>query len=489
MDQSQQTLAFTQSLIESLLAIRPELLLAAFAMLAALIGAIWRDKADGAVNHLGVATLLGAGVLAILDQPGGALAVMNGSLVIDPYASVAKAIIAFSAAATLAMGSDFFSRTRENKFEFPILTCLATLGMFIMVSANDLIALYVGVELQSLSAYVLAAWRRDDARSSEAGLKYFVLGALASGLLLYGASLIYGFTGSVSFPKIAAAAQADNVGLIFGMVFLLCGLAFKLSAAPFHMWTPDVYEGAPTPVTAFFAAAPKLAMIALLARVLLVPFEDLADQWRQVIVALAGITLVVGAVIALAQTNLKRLMAYSSIHNVGFALMALAAGGQAGASAALMFMAIYLPTTIGIFAVILATKRDGKELTTIEDLNGLAQSRVWMAGVLTMLLFSVFGIPPLAGCFGKVVTIQAALGAGLWPLAVVAVLATVISAAYYLRLIAAMWIQPAALVYQPTSATIGLTVFSSALLSFPLLTIGFGWLSQLADAAARASFS
>lgn len=468
---------------------RPELLLAGFAMGATLIGAWGRERTDGFVNLLGVGALLGAGVLALLDRPDTAQSVMSGSLSIDPYSSIAKAVIAFSAAATLALGFDHFARTKEHKFEFAILSCLAVLGMFVMVSANDLIALYVGVELQSLAAYVMAAWRRDDARSSEAGLKYFVLGALASGLLLYGASLIYGFTGSVDFRMIASAADGANIGVVFGLVFLLCGIAFKLSAAPFHMWTPDVYEGAPTPVTAFFAAAPKLAVIALLARVLYVPFEGLIDQWRQVIIAIAGITLVIGAVIALMQTDLKRLMAYSSIHNVGFALMALAAGGPAGASAALIFMTIYLPSTIGVFAILLAMRRDGKELTTIDDLAGLAQSRVWMASLLAMLLFSLMGLPPLAGFVGKLVTIEAALDQGLWPIAVVAVLATVVMAAYYLKIIVSMWIRPPIPAFAPTSGTISLTAVVAALLTFPLLAVGIGWLSGWADWAARASFS
>jgi NADH-quinone oxidoreductase subunit N len=432
---------------------------------------------------------LGAGALALLDLPNGVNTVMSGSLSIDPFSAIAKAVIAFSAAATLALGYDHFARTKEHKFEYPVLTCLAVLGMFVMVSANDLIALYVGVELQSLAAYVMAAWRRDDARSSEAGLKYFVLGALASGLLLYGASLIYGFTGSVDFRTIASAADGSNIGVVFGLVFLLCGIAFKLSAAPFHMWTPDVYEGSPTPVTAFFAAAPKLAVIALLARVLFVPFEGLIDQWRQVILAIAAFTLVIGAVIALVQTNLKRLMAYSSIHNVGFALMALAAGGADGASAALIFMAIYLPSTIGVFAIILAMRRDGKELTTIDDLAGLSQSRVWMASLLAVLLFSLMGLPPLAGFFGKLVTIRAALDQGLWHISLVAVLATVVMAGYYLKIIASMWIRPPIPAFAPTSGTITLTAFIAALLIFPLLTVGFGWLSGWADWAAQASFS
>jgi NADH-quinone oxidoreductase subunit N len=475
-------------LFEDLSLLRPEMLLAGFALAATLLGAWVGDKGSGILSGLGVLVLALAGVLAIIDQPAAAATIMSGSVRIDAFGAYAKAVIAFSAAATLLLGADHFARHKERKFEFPILTSLAVLGMFVMVSANDLIALYVGIELQSLAAYIMAAWRRDEARSSEAGLKYFVLGALASGLLLYGCSLIYGFSGSVRFDVIAQEAGVGDVGVIFGLVFLLCGLAFKAAAAPFHMWTPDVYEGAPTPVTAFFAAAPKLAVIALLARVLYVPFEGLTDQWRQVVVVLAGLSLVIGAIIALAQTNIKRLMAYSSIHNVGFALMALAAGGQAGAAAALVYMTIYLPTTIGVFAIILAMARDGKNLETLDDLAGLGQTRVWMAGVLTALLFSLSGIPPMAGFWGKFVVIQATIEAGLWPLAVIAVLAAVVAAGYYLKIIATMWMRPAQPAFQSTGGAIALTASAAALLAFPGLAIGFGLLETWANTAAQLSF-
>jgi NADH-quinone oxidoreductase subunit N len=475
-------------LVSDLAWVRPELLIAGFVLVGTLIGAWGGDKSSGMLSGLAVLALLAAGVMSFQVMPGEGRSTFNGALSIDSYGNFAKGVIAFAAAATLLLGADRFARTNARRFEFPLLVALSTLGMFIMASANDLITLYVGLELQSLASYVLAAFRRDDARSSEAGLKYFVLGALASGLLLYGASLIYGFTGSVNFDSIAQAAPGGGPGVIFGLVFLICGLAFKLSAAPFHMWTPDVYEGAPTPVTAFFAAAPKLAAVALLARVLSDPFAGLADQWGQVIQALAAFSLVVGAFVALVQTNIKRLMAYSSIHNVGFALMALAAGGPAGAGAALVYMTIYLPTTIGIFAGILAMRRDGQDVESIEDLSGLATRKPWLAILLTALMFSIAGIPPLAGFFGKFITFQAALGAGLWPLAILAAVATVVSAAYYLNIIKIMWVNPAAAPLMPSGPTVALTAGAATLLAFPGLVLAFGWLTRAATAAATASF-
>jgi NADH-quinone oxidoreductase subunit N len=475
-------------LIADLAWVRPELLLAAVVLGGTLIGSWGGDRSSGLLSWLTAGALVVAGVMAWNASPATPQMLFNGAIAIDGYSAFAKGVIGLAAAATLLLGAERFARTDQRRFEFPILVALSALGMFIMASANDLITLYVGLELQSLAAYVLAAFRRDDARSSEAGLKYFVLGALASGLLLYGASLIYGFTGSVRFDLIAQAAGEGGVGVVFGLVFLICGLAFKLSAAPFHMWTPDVYEGAPTPVTAFFAAAPKLAAVALLARVLYGPFADMTDQWRQVIMALAAFSLVLGAFIALAQTNIKRLMAYSSIHNVGFALMALAAGGTAGAGAALVYMTIYLPTTIGIFAGILAMRRDGHDVESIDDLSGLATRKPWLAMLMTALMFSVAGIPPLAGFFGKLITFQAALGAGLWPLALLAAVATVISAAYYLNIVKVMWVNPAAPPLMPVGPTVAITAGAATLLVFPVLVLGFGWLSNLAAAASAASF-
>ncbi|MET0182262.1 MAG: NADH-quinone oxidoreductase subunit NuoN [Caulobacterales bacterium] len=468
--------------------VQPELILAIFALAGAVAGAWFGDKSAGALSWIGALTLVTAGVFGIVYDPSTPQILFGGALVVDGFATFAKALIAFSAAVTLLLGADHFATTNERRFEFPVLTVLSVLGMFIMVGARDLITLYVGVELQSLAAYVLAAWRRDDARSSEAGLKYFVLGAISSGLLLYGASFVYGFTGSVRFDEIAANAADGGVGLLFGLVLMLCALGFKMSAAPFHMWTPDVYEGAPTPVTAFFSAAPKVAAVVLTARLLYEPFADLVDQWRQVVVALAAISMLVGAFAALVQTNLKRLMAYSSINNIGFALMALAAGTAEGAKSALLFLAIYLPSTIGVFAVILAMRRDGKAVETIDDLSGLATRRPWMAAVITFLMFSLAGVPPLAGFFGKLATFIAAVEAGLAPLAIVGGLAAVVAAAYYLRIVAAVWFKPAAAPMQNASGTIVLTASAAAALVFPILLIALGALESWAAAAIATSF-
>lgn len=468
--------------------VQGELILAAFAMFAAVAGAWAGDRAAGPLSVLGAIALIAAGVFGIVFDPAVPQVLFGGALVIDGFSAFAKALVAFSAAATLLLGADHFARTGERRFEFPVLVVLATLGMFVMVSARDLITLYVGVELQSLAAYVLAAWRRDDARSSEAGLKYFVLGAISSGLLLFGASYVYGFTGSVRFDVIAEAAPEGGVGLLFGIVLILCALGFKMSAAPFHMWTPDVYEGAPTPVTAFFAAAPKVAAVVLTARLLSEPFAPLIAQWQQVVAALAAISMVWGAVAALVQTNLKRLMAFSSINNIGFALMALTAGGEGGASAALLFLAIYLPSTIGVFALILAMRRDGQPAETLDDLGGLATRKPWMAALFTALMFSLAGVPPLAGFFGKYATFIAAIDAGLVPLAIIGGLAAVVSAGYYLRIVSAIWFRPAAAPLGAASGTIVITASAAVALVFPILLIALGALEAWAKGAVATSF-
>ncbi|MGE0742276.1 MAG: NADH-quinone oxidoreductase subunit NuoN [Hyphomonadaceae bacterium] len=479
-----------QDLMASLPHARPELLLAGFALLAAVIGAWGGERSFGLLSALGVGVLIAAAGLAVVFEPAAPVRVFQGSMVVDGVGVLAKALIALSAAATLALGADHFGRTGEKRFEYPVLIVLAVLGMFVMVSAQDLISLYVGVELQSLSAYVLAAWRRDDAHSSEAGLKYFVLSAISSGLLLFGSSFVYGFTGSIRFDNIAVAVAdgAGGVGLIFGLVLMLCALAFKMSAAPFHMWTPDVYEGAPTPVTAFFAAAPKVAAVALMARVLYEPFAGLTGQWQQVVVALAAISMVWGSVAALLQTNLKRLMAYSSISNMGFALMGLASGTEQGPSSALLYLALYLPANIGIFALILAMRRDGAPAETVADLAGLAQRRPWMAALFTMLLFSIAGIPPFAGFIGKLLVFVSAVDAGLVWLAVLGGVAAVVGAAYYLRLLASIWFAPPAPALQPASGVVALTAAVAAALTFPVLVLALGAMERWAETAVRMSF-
>ncbi len=353
-----------------------------------------------------------------------------------------KLLILGGSAASILLSFEYLKLKRMQRFEFPVLVLLAAVGMMMMVSASDLIALYLGLELQSLSLYVLAAIRRDDTRSSEAGLKYFVLGALSSGMLLYGASLLYGTTGATGFTEIAAAVAregAGNLGLTVGLVFLLVGLAFKVSAVPFHMWTPDVYEGAPTPVTAFFAAAPKLAAMALLTRVVAGAFGGAADQWRQIIIFLSIASMLLGAFAAIGQTNIKRLMAYSSIGHVGYALVGLAAGGEQGLEGLLVYLAIYLVMTLGTFACILAMRRGDGMVEDISSLSGLAETNLPLAFVLAMLLFSLAGVPPLAGFFAKFYVFAAAVKAGLYPLAVIGVLASVVAAFYYLRIVKVMF--------------------------------------------------
>ena len=468
---------------------QPELWLVAFALGGVLLGAAFGDRVASLLAWGGALVLTVAATLAIAFRPDVPVAIFNGSLVIDGFSAAVKAIIGYSAAATLLLASAHLKRSGDGRFEYSIILMLAAVGMFVMASANDLIALYVGVELQSLAAYVMAAFRRDDARSSEAGLKYFVLGALSSGLLLYGASLIYGFAGSVKFDEIAVHAADGGPGLIFGLVFLLCGLAFKMSAAPFHMWTPDVYEGAPTPVTAFFAAAPKMAAVALMARVIYGPFGALEFQWMQVVAALAAASLVIGSVAALAQTNIKRLMAYSSIANMGFVLMALASGAQNGAPAALLYMALYLPATIGVFAVIQSMWREGKPVEEVSDLAGLAQRNPWMAAIITALLFSLTGIPPLAGFFGKYAAFLAAVNADLIWLAVLAGLATVVGAGYYLRVVKVVWFDAPAPKFERAGGAVALTANLSAVLTVVVFVLFAGVVQSWLTTAARSSFA
>jgi NADH-quinone oxidoreductase subunit N len=350
---------------------------------------------------------------------------------------VMKVLAMTGSAVAIVLSGRFMTRAGMAKFEYPVLILMATLGMMMMISANDLISLYMGLELQSLALYVVAAINRDDAKSSEAGLKYFVLGALSSGMLLYGASLVYGFTGATQFSAIAASLQdsGSSLGIIFGLVFIIAGLAFKVSAVPFHMWTPDVYEGAPTPVTAFFAAAPKIAAMALFLRVLTGPFAAIVHDWQQIVVFVSLASMVLGAFAAIGQSNIKRLLAYSSIGHMGFALVGLAAGNEEGVRGVVIYMMIYLFTTIGVFACVLAMRRQGKQVEQISDLAGLARTNKGLAFVLSMLMFSLAGIPPLAGFFGKLFVFMAAVKAGLWLLAIVGVVASVVGAFYYLRII------------------------------------------------------
>ncbi len=459
--------------------IAPEILLALTASLLLGFGVTKTGNRAPLVRMIAIGLLLFYAVLGFLlgSQTGTAF---KGAIIADGFSHYVKFFLGMAGAAALLLSKSYLETEKLDIFEFSVLLLYAVLGMGIMVSANSLLALYIGVEMQSLALYVMAAFNRDSLRASEAGLKYFVLGALSSGLLLYGITLVYGFTGSLNFYEIAAAIDPDNmsVGVIGGMVFILCGLAFKISAAPFHMWTPDVYEGAPTPVTAFFAGAPKFAAIALIARLVIEPFGGITDQWQQVIIALAVLSMFVGAIGALNQTNIKRLMAYSSIANMGFALVPLAAGGEAGVRGMLIFMSIYIVTVIGVFACILQMRiRDGM-VENINDLKGLSQTNRSMAFVLCAFMFSLMGIPPLLGFFGKFFAFLPAFNAGLVWLVVLAVIASVIAAFYYLRIIKVIWMDEPENTFVGQPASLRWVASISAALIFVLVLPGFATRSQ-----------
>ncbi|MES2665967.1 MAG: NADH-quinone oxidoreductase subunit NuoN [Pseudomonadota bacterium] len=418
----------------------PEIVLSGFAMAALMFGVYTtKDKMAPALVWA-TAGLFVALALWIGAGGSGERSAFGGMFIDDPFARFAKVTILLSAAAVLVMAQDYMMRRDLLRFEFPILVCLATVGMMMMVSAGDLMALYMGLELQSLALYVIAALRRDSLKSTEAGLKYFVLGALSSGLLLYGASLVYGFAGTTLFSGILSSVQAEvPLGLLFGLVFMLAGLAFKVSAAPFHMWTPDVYEGSPTPVTAFFATAPKVAAMALIARVVQDAFGGIPGQWGQVLAALAVVSMFLGAVAAIGQRDIKRLMAYSSIAHMGYALIGLATGTAEGVQAMLVYMAIYVTMNVGTFAFILSMERDGRPVTDIGSLNSFAKSEPLKALAMLVLMFSLAGVPPMVGFFGKFYVLKAAVDAGMGWLAVAGAVASVIGAFYYLRIVFYMY--------------------------------------------------
>ena len=475
------------SLSDSLVFVRPELLLCVAALALLLVGALGGQKSSGLVALLSGASLLAAAVLAATGPQGSAFA---GGFVADSASAFSRAAIYAMSAVGVLLGDRWLKARNDSKFEFPILVLLAAAGMGMMAAAGDLIALYVGVELQSLALYVLAAIRRNDAKASEAGLKYFVLGALSSGILLYGASLIYGFAGSTHFADIARAVHTGaNSGVLFGLVFLICGLAFKVSAAPFHMWTPDVYEGAPTPIVAFFAAAPKLAAMVLFARALLDAFPGAIEQWRQVVVIIAVISALWGAFAGLAQRNLKRLWAYSSIANVGYALIGLSAGGTQGVQAMLVFMVLYMIDVTGFFACLAALSRDGKPMETMDDMAGLVRERPGIALAMTAFSLSALGLPPFSGFWAKVYVFKAAIGVGGWPMyaAVIGLLSSVVAAFYYLRLIKVMWFDPTAGATDPAPAYAKGVAYLAALFSFPVVMLALIGLDPAA-AAAAASF-
>jgi NADH-quinone oxidoreductase subunit N len=413
-------------------------MLAVGAMVLLMIGAFNGPKVTGLVTTLAVCLLVVVGAAEIM-LPAGKHVTFGGSFIVDDYARFLKVLAIIASAVTLILSREFLADQSRRIFEYAILVLLSTLGMMVLISAGDLIMLYLGLELMSLALYVVAASNRDNAKSTEAGLKYFVLGALSSGMLLYGASMIYGFTGTVSFAGIAAEAKTGNIGLVFGLVFLLAGLCFKVSAVPFHMWTPDVYEGAPTPVTAFFASAPKVAALAVFTRVTLTAFPGIVVQWQQVVVFVSLASMVLGSFAAIGQTNIKRLMAYSSIGHMGFALVGLAAGTQEGAQGVLVYIAIYVAMTLGTFAIILTMKRNGQPVETIKDFAGLSRTNPIIAFFFAMFLFSLAGVPPLAGFFGKFYVFMAAIKSGLFVLAVVGVLASVVGAFYYLSIVKLMY--------------------------------------------------
>lgn len=424
----------------------PELLLAAGALVLVLFGAIRGERSVGVVNALAVLLLLGAIVL-VLNGPDETVTTFRGSFIVDRYGQFLKVLVLAGALGALLMSFHFLRSEGLNQFEFAILVVLSTIGMMVMVSAGDLIALYLGFELQSLALYVIAAFHRDNLRSTEAGLKYFVLGALSSGMLLYGCSLIYGFSGTVTFAGIAQSVTAGEapIGMIFGLVFLFAGLAFKVSAVPFHMWTPDVYEGAPTPVTAFFAAAPKVAAMALFVRVAIEAFPHIADQWRQIVVFISIASMGLGSFAAIGQNNIKRLMAYSSIANVGYILIGLAAGTPEGISSVLIYLAVYVVMTLGCFAIIMGMKRQTGSVENVQELAGLARNQPLVAFVMLVMMFSLAGVPPMAGFFAKFYVFRAAIDAHMYTLAVIGVVTSVVGAFYYLRVVKIMYFdEPAA---------------------------------------------
>ena len=471
----------------------PEFIIVIGAMLLLVLGAFSgvgndRDQASGqAAGTLSIVILLLAAVGIFLTE--GNVSYFDGAFVVDGFARFVEVMIIVASIFAILMSFDYLRDKGFLTFEFFVLILLAVAGMLAMVSANDLISLYLSLELQSLCLYVLAAVHRDSLRSSEAGLKYFVLGALSSGMLLYGASLIYGFTGSTNFDVIAEVAKSGagdtNYGLIFGLVFVLVGLAFKVSAVPFHMWTPDVYEGAPTPVTAFFASAPKLAAMALLVRFVGDAFGGLDEKWQQIIVFVSIASMLLGAFAAIGQSNIKRLMAYSSIGHIGFALVGLASNSFEGVQALLIYLAIYVVMTLGAFACILAMRRQDHQIEKIDELAGLAQNNLPMAFVLGVLMFSLAGIPPLAGFFGKFFVFSAAIKAGLYPLAIIGVLASVVGAYYYLRVVKIMFFDEPKEKYSPIYGRLSLVMALSV-----LLIIGIGVIpGPLVEAASEAAKS
>ena len=472
--------------------ILPEIILTAGALLLMMLAAFVRGRRGGLLSWGSVAILIAA-TFALPGAPTRGGALFGGLIVADYFASFGKAVVFLSSAVAVIAAHGWFDRGEEHEGEYGVLVLFTALGGAVMVSATSLVTLYVGLELLSLSSYVLASYRRRDERSAEAGLKYFVLGALASGILLYGISLLYGFTGTMSFTGLAAAfgrEGAISVGLLFGLVFLLAGIAFKISAVPFHMWTPDVYEGAPTPVTAFFASAPKVAAVLLGTRLCIEALGPATDAWRQIVIFAALASILLGAVAGFGQVNIKRLLAYSSINNVGFALIGLAAGTAEGASSVLFYMAVYVVMTLGAFLCVLWMRDEaGEPVETLQSLSGLAQRRTGFAIAFAFFMFSLAGIPPLLGFWPKLVVFRAAVDANLTWLAVAGAVGSVIGAYYYIKIVKIMFFDEAAAPYarlrQPVQ---GALIFLAALIVSPIGYLLIGPLSALTDRAAGSLF-
>lgn len=462
--------------IDALIAL-PEIILAVGVLFLILFGALRNESGAETISLLALVVLAG-GFLAVFALPSEHTIGFGGLIVMDAFAKIMKALTIIAAAAAISMSVDFMRHEKVDHFEFPILILLATIGMMMMISANNLLGLYLGMELLSLPSYVIASLHRENLRSTEAGVKYFILGALSSGMLLYGASLIYGFTGSLQFDQIAQAVKITgsqpSIGLIFGLCFMAAGAAFKISAVPFHMWTPDVYEGAPTPVTAFFAGAPKVAGLAMIVRLFVGALIGLLAQWQQIIYFIAAASMIIGAFGALGQHNFKRLMAYSSIGNVGYALIGLAAGSPEGISGLVLYLVMYVAMTVGTFACIIAMRKGDKTYENIYDLAGLGKTHpVWAFGLLVMM-FSLAAIPPMAGFFGKLLVFMAAIKAGLLGLVIIGVLTSVVSAYYYLRIVKIMYFDEPKETFEnmPLNLQVILGI-SSAVILFGFIFAGF----------------
>ncbi len=468
----------------------PEIFLVCAAMALLMVGAFRGEGSARLVSWLTVAVLIAAIFIVLATGVERRLA-LNGMFVTDGFAAFMKILALIGSAVSVVMAIGYNEREKIARFEFPVLILLAATGMLMMISAADLISLYIGLELQSLALYVVASFKRDTVESSEAGLKYFVLGALSSGMLLYGCSMIYGFAGTTSFERLAAifASGEYTIGIVIGIVFVSVGLAFKCSAVPFHMWTPDVYQGAPTPVTAFFSVAPKIAAVSLFIRFLVEPFGGLAAEWRQIIQFIAIASMLLGAFAAINQSNIKRLMAYSSIGHVGYALIGVAAGTEIGIRGVLIYMAIYVVMNLGTFAVILCMQRNGKMIEAIDDLAGLSKTQPALALALGIFMFSMAGIPPLAGFFSKLYVFLAAIDAGLYPLAVIGVVTSVVGAYYYLRIVKLMYFDEATSAFdRPISREMGAVLVVTAVLVL-LFFVAPGPLLTSAEAAAAALFA